>query len=425
MAPIESEVRSVDSSLVGHGGKKCEHGGAAHANVSRQRDVHRHCGGRGADDESLFELGQRALTCGDPDAAAEHLQAELLREESIDAHLLLAEALWQKSRGRGDEAALPHYEAAAKLARAAADATKEGMIALGHGFALNQLGRPSAARARIEYARALAEADGNKQAAQFASSLLRQVGESTPMTEDSELMRTMWKQFAEAVSATMPAFLFLRGTLARPSDEASSKGVARLRAAGCRHIESLDVDQPGDHVPEGLQGVSKSPHLEFPQLFVEGKELLGWLELTPDELRQRLERAGMELGEVPASEPCHGATAFSDGLEPWEVALVEVVSKEGSGDWDGKAKMLEEHLPDIMAAETESYSNDIPDSNLATGAAALEAAWERLAPLVREKLDKQPEMPCGHSCATCPTRHDCQLHDAVDGGGLRDMEDLG
>lgn len=78
-----------------------------------------------------------------------------------------------------------------------------------------------------------------------------------------------------------------------------------------------------------------------------------------------------------------------------------------------------------MAAETESYSNDIPDSNLATGAAALEAAWKRLAPLVREKLEKQTEMPCGHSCATCPTRHDCQLHDAVDGGGLRDMEDLG
>jgi glutaredoxin-related protein len=367
---------------------------------------------------------------GDPATAIEHLQAELARDggATVDVHMLLAEALWQKSEGRGDEAALQHYEAAAKLAKGAGDSTKEGMIALGHGFALNMLGRSAAARRRLEHAKALAEADGNKEAAHFASNILQQVGQADPEAEDSALMRSMWTQFAEAVSADRPAQLFLLGTLARPLDEASSKGVARLRSAGCRQIDFLNVEEPGEHVPEGLQAVSRSPHLTFPQLFLEGKELQGWLDLTAEELRERLQKSGLELGEIPEAEPCHGATAFSDGLEPWEVAVVELVAKEGAGDWLEKAKQLAEHLPAVLAAAkapAPDLASAASKGELALEAAALEEAWTRLAPIVKDKLDQQPEMPCGHSCATCPTRHDCQLHDAVEGGGIRDIEDLG
>lgn len=419
----------------GHGGY---HGsGHAHENEHGHNcetdhgSGHDHSGEHGherdhGDVESLLEMGQRSLMSGDPATAVKHLEAELDRSESVDVHLLLAEAIWQRSGGKGDEAALPHYEAAAQLAQADGDSTKEGMIALGHGFALNMLGRTAAARKRLEHARDLAEAAGNKEAAQFASNLLLKVDQAEPAAEDSELMRSMWNQFAEAVSANKPAQLFLRGTLARPLDEASSKGVSRLRAAGCKQIDSLDVDEPGEHVPEGLQAVSRSPHLEFPQLFVEGKEIPGWLNMTPEELRERLQRAGLELGEIPEAEPCHGATAFSDGLEPWEVALVELVAKDGAGDWVSKAKVLEEHLPAALAAAKElSAGKDKPTGEFALEAAALEEAWNRLAPIVKEKLDKQPEMPCGHSCATCPTRHDCQLHDAVEGGKIKDIEDLG
>merc|ERR1712176_1380744 len=95
--------------------------------------------------------------------------------------------------------------------------------------------------------------------------------------------------------------------------------------------------------------------------------------------------------------------------EPWEVALVELVSKDGVGDWPGKAERLREL----------NLCSDA--SGPAADASALEAAWHRLAPLVKEKLDKQADMPCGHSCNTCPTRHDCQLHDAV--GQVADIED--
>lgn len=374
--------------------------------------------------ESLLEQGQRCLMSGDPSGAVKHLEAELTREggATVDAHLLMAEALWQESQGKGNEVALTHYEAAAELAKKAGDSTKEGMIALGYGFALNMLGRTTAARSQLEHAKALAEAAGNIPAAKFASNLLTQVEQKAPAAEDSELMRVMWSQFAEAVSADKPAQLFLRGTLARQIDEPSSKAVARLRAAGCNKIDCLDIEQPGEHVPEGLHAVSRSPHLEFPQLFLEGKEFPGWLDLTPEHLREKLQQSGLELGDMPEAEPCHGSSAFSDGLEPWEVALVEVISKDGAGEWVAKAKALKEHLPAALAAAKSHKNIAEPKTEFALEAAALEEAWDRLAPLVKEKLDTQPEMPCGHSCATCPTRHDCQLHDAVEGGGLKDTE---
>lgn len=421
----DSECEGHDDGCEGHGG-----GGYAHAGIghSHGQNGPAHMSQAGPN-ENLLELGQRCLMTGDPARAAVLLREELSREggASVDAHLLLAEALWQCSGGHGATDALPHYEAAASIAHEMGDTSKEGMVALGHGFALSKLGRAAAARSRLDHARKLAEADGNKQAAMFASNLLSQLGIAVETTtDDGDLMRTMWTQFAEAVAASKPAQLFLRGTMKAPLGDASAKGVSKLRAAGCQLIDYLDVEQPGDTVPEGLQAVSRSPHLEFPQLFVAGRHLPGWLDLAIEQLREKLEEAGLSLGDMPEAEACHGTAAFSDGLEPWEVALVELVSRVGSGDWVSKAKMLEEHLPAAMAAAPDaSGSAPQPGSDSNAAAAALEVAWQRLAPIVREKLEKQPEMPCGHSCATCPTRHDCQLHDAVDGGGLKDIEDLG
>lgn len=41
----------------------------------------------------------------------------------------------------------------------------------------------------------------------------------------------------------------------------------------------------------------------------------------------------------------------------------------------------------------------------------MEREWQREAQLVKETIERQPEMAGGHTCNTCPTKHDCQLHD--------------
>jgi glutaredoxin-related protein len=410
-------VLSMRSHDHGNGQEKLGH------DFSSERCGDEQSHGHSASSNSHLELGQQSLLSGDVDAAVQHLQAELVHNggTSVDAPLLLAEALWQRGGSHGSEEALTHYEAAAKLAQEAGDSMKEGMIALGHGFALSKLGRAVEARSRLEYARDLAENDGNTEAAQFVQNMISQVADaSEAIVDDSEVTRKTWRQFAEAMAAGKPAQLFLRGSIAAPADDASWRGVSRLRAAGCRHIEYLNVEQPGDFVPEGLQAISRSPHLEFPQLFVEGKELSDWIDMPLEQLRQRLQQAGLSLGEMQGAEPCHGTAAFSDGLEPWEVALVEMVAKDGAADWDAKARALDRHLQDLLKATPRQIAADGADVEAAT----VEAAWRRLAPRVKDRLENQPEMPCGHSCDTCPTRHDCHLHDALEGKSVKDIEDL-
>ena len=85
-------------------------------------------------------------------------------------------------------------------------------------------------------------------------------------------------------------------------------------------------------------------------------------------------------------------------------ALVELVAKTGLGAWDDKHRALAERLG--PRAETRT-------------AAELEAKWTEIAPAVEAKLREQPSMPCGNTCGTCPTKHDCHLE------GIFDMEDYG
>lgn len=168
---------------------------------------------------------------------------------------------------------------------------------------------------------------------------------------------------------------------------------------------------PGDNVPEGLQGVANSEHLTFPQLFVLGEEVEKWMDLEAAVLEKMLRDAGVP---EPKAEPCHGTGAFAEGLEPWEVALVELVSQMGLGEWPKLTEALVE----------KGFGEDLDKRGFyQSRAEAVEVEWQRLAPLVKDKLENQPEMPCGHSCDTCPTRHDCQLHDAID-GKVKDIEDL-
>mmetsp|Transcript_130009 Transcript_130009/g.417363 ORF Transcript_130009/g.417363 Transcript_130009/m.417363 type:complete len:394 (-) Transcript_130009:56-1237(-) len=376
-------------------------------------------GGAPTDGAGALEAGQRCLKEGDAAGAVAHLEEALLRPggDCVDARLLLAEALWQETGGKGTENALPHYERAGELAAEAGDTSKQAMVALGHGFALTHLGRAKDAVEVLSRARALAEADGNPEAVRFVERLMEQaqtlaVEGAQPMAADGqEAVRVTWRHFAEAKVSSKLAVLFMRGTLHSPLDEESQRGVSKLRAAGCVSLEVVDVCNPGADVPEGLQAISNSIHLTFPQLFIAGVECEAWLgaELSADALRERLGAAGVELGK-PHEEPCHGTGAFAEGLEPWETALVQLVSQHGAADWA------------LLGSKLLDQGHEVPNE-VGDAAEAIRVAWERLAPLVKEKLQDQPEMPCGHSCNTCPTRHDCQLHDAV-GDAPRDIEDL-
>eukprot|EP00929_Paragymnodinium_shiwhaense_P103561 TRINITY_DN6713_c0_g2_i2.p1 TRINITY_DN6713_c0_g2~~TRINITY_DN6713_c0_g2_i2.p1 ORF type:complete len:423 (+),score=81.64 TRINITY_DN6713_c0_g2_i2:77-1345(+) len=407
-----------DVESTGHGAGECDtgcdgHSHSHHAENGIAGHSHGHGHGSKAADaqESELDKGRRCMTQGKFDDAVSHLRASLTKEgESVDIHLLMAEALWQQAASAGQQGtddALPHYEAALRIDKESGDGKKAGMICMGHGYALMQMGRLDAARDLLLQAKGLAEADGNQQAAMFVERLLSQVG--APKQSEEEKVRSTWSQFAEAVSASKPAVLFLCGTLAQPADTASRQAVSKLQWAGCSKLDYVDVTSPGSMVPEGIQGIYSSPHLQFPQLWVSGAQLQGWTELKSEELHGKLKDAGLELGEIKEKEACHGSAAFSEGLEKWEVALVELVSKEGDKKWADKAKKLLKLGVDLPSPANGDF---------------LEAAWTRLRPIVKDKLETQPEMPCGHSCSTCPTRHDCELHDALEGGQPKDIEDL-
>lgn len=358
----------------------------------------------GDGDVVLLDSGRARLAAGDAQGAVKLLEAALEQPDgdSLDLRLVLAEALWQQAGPAGTDRALPHYEAALAFAQKAGDTSKEGMVALGHGFALAQLGRATAARERLLHAEVLAKSDGNEGAARFARQMLERVGSEMSAPQEA------WEQLVKAAAASNPLVLFMRGSLDAPADHASLKGCSLLRAAGCGTLEVIDVSADGP----GVARIADLSDLTFPQLWVGGVELKGWLDLPPAKLRERLAAAGIELGDEPAPEPCHGGSALADGLASWEARLVELVAQEGLGSWEGKHAQLAQ-LP----------ASDTDRSPLPAGGAALEAAWLKLAPAVRERLEHQPEMPCGHSCSTCPTRHDCQLHDAV-GAPIRDIEDI-
>eukprot|EP00441_Pelagodinium_beii_P020807 CAMPEP_0197659694 /NCGR_PEP_ID=MMETSP1338-20131121/48673_1 /TAXON_ID=43686 ORGANISM="Pelagodinium beii, Strain RCC1491" /NCGR_SAMPLE_ID=MMETSP1338 /ASSEMBLY_ACC=CAM_ASM_000754 /LENGTH=358 /DNA_ID=CAMNT_0043236731 /DNA_START=68 /DNA_END=1144 /DNA_ORIENTATION=- len=356
-----------------------------------------------ADAASPLLVGQQLLQDGDAAAAVKHLD-QLARNPQglgLDGHLLMAEALWQAAGPGGTTAALPHYEAAYDLACAASDNSKKAAVCLGHGFALIQLGESVAARTKLLQGKVLAQNDGNPAAVQFIDALLKQAEASMSPTEAS---KATWLGFAEAFSTNKPPVLFMRGSAKEPLDEAGAQGIQKLKEANVAAIKVIDVCDTGPDLPAGLQTLSDIG-VDFPQLYIKAAPVRNWMELQAEDLANLLASNGVALRESNAdAEPCHGA--FSEGLEAWEVKLVNLISKEGATGWEQKLEVL----------RTEKLEN-CPSS-----ASELEGAWKRLSPIVKEKLEAQPEMPCGHSCNTCPTKHDCHLHEAA--GHTRDIEDL-
>ena len=349
--------------------------------------------------QGVTEMGHSTLSeaaallgAGDPKAAIDCLSGQTL---DLDGHLLMAEALWTQAGPGGTRESLKHYEAAE--AAAGMDVSKQAAVVLGHGWALLQLKDPSA-RSKLEFAGVLAQKDGNFAAMDFVNSLLENAENVNEPCENTT--EATWTAFVKASMSGDEPVIFLCGSIKDPLDEASAFGVAKLQEAGVKAIKSVNVSESGAELP-GLQSLS-GLSIALPQLYLKGEVVENWMGLDVKELRNLLADAGATL-RSEASEPCHGV--FSDGLEDWQIFLIDLISKNGLDDWDSKLTAL-----NAQFAKSPSTRED------------LEEAWKSLAPLVKEKLEEQQEMPCGHSCNTCPTKHDCQLHDAV--GQVRDIEDL-
>lgn len=126
-----------------------------------------------------------------------------------------------------------------------------------------------------------------------------------------------------------------------------------------------------------------------------------------------LDRLIESKGKIQASACSHekSAPCSSGGFlteDPEIQALIDIVAKEGAGQWNKKALTLH----NILKAKDEK--------NLIKSAKYWRSKWELLAPELKQKLATNPDMPCGHTCQTCPTKASCQLHDALE----LDIEDL-
>lgn len=102
------------------------------------------------------------------------------------------------------------------------------------------------------------------------------------------------------------------------------------------------------------------------------------------------------------SKPCD-VIPEEFGFSAVEQTLVRLVSQSGASDWSSIADKMSEAGGSWSASETELL-------------------WKTVEPRVRELLESNPTMGCGHSCSNCPTKDTCKLHDSVQ--SFPDLEDL-
>ena len=162
----------------------------------------------------------------------------------------------------------------------------------------------------------------------------------------------------------------------RPLDE--DKLLKRLRQLGAREEDAEYI------------------HELFEAWHRHGKD--GEEELSVNEFLQRFLDIARRLPGNECGAPCEGG--LPPGSAPLERELVRLVSRDGKGNWQAKASELQGSFPEETAE-------------------SLEALWQRLAPQIKKIVDNDEPMACGHNCSTCPTKHECQVHDAI-----KDIEDL-
>lgn len=116
-----------------------------------------------------------------------------------------------------------------------------------------------------------------------------------------------------------------------------------------------------------------------------------------DKLADAAERIAQENESAAAAAacraPCEGGVP---GLDAAGQALLQLVARDGAGAWEEKAAELN---------STGALAGSTADS--------LAKLWLQIAPEVKRVTDADAEMSCGHSCSTCPTKDDCQVHTAL------------
>lgn len=112
------------------------------------------------------------------------------------------------------------------------------------------------------------------------------------------------------------------------------------------------------------------------------------------EVAKRFDRA-VDAEPCSSHIPCSGNLPEGREYSAIERELVMIISRDGAGDWCAKAeKMRDQGMAEVTAS-------------------MLENLWRNLAPVLKESIDVDAQMACGHSCSSCPTRESCQVHDAV------------
>jgi len=119
------------------------------------------------------------------------------------------------------------------------------------------------------------------------------------------------------------------------------------------------------------------------------------------EVASRLKR---KVDKAPCSAPCEGGLPGDASV--LEKELVALVARDGAGSWKSKAAEL--RMKESLKDHAENIST-----------MSLQLLWQKLKPKLQKVIGADEQMSCGHSCSTCPTRKDCQVHDS-----LKDIEDV-
>jgi Grx4 family monothiol glutaredoxin len=426
-------------------------------------------GGRAHAARAELESAASAAAAAASKAKAAQMNPNAAMSLQGEAHMALAELLWQQGEKLS---ALQNYEAALELAREQGDSAREGMISLGMGYALLNSGDTDdlpGAMAAMRRSKNLAEAQGHAAQVNFVSALLAQADQrmqelavSAPVRTAEEEEKAMMQAFVQSLTSRSSLMLFMKGTALQPLCGFS---LSASRTLMDLHIDFDSVDVQSDsRLREAIKQFSDWP--TFPQLWVQG-ELFGGSDIIAE-----LDASGELLSEINLKlPPLVGGADSIEGSErvphkKWEAATSEQSLESACGS--GGAGSCHHHGPSAgeggrwqlsitlsgAGPETASHSRhkgsslsgrwrvDLTPPVAELGAACSSARRSRcshthialegrvakedgLSEEAREWMAANPGerlplhlCPTHGDCNTCPERDDCKFHDIEDVGKL-------
>mmetsp|Transcript_71382 Transcript_71382/g.190257 ORF Transcript_71382/g.190257 Transcript_71382/m.190257 type:complete len:389 (-) Transcript_71382:77-1243(-) len=346
--------------------------------------------------DSLFRSGERNGSVDQYKAALEAIRKE--RNEEMEGQILVGMAftMLQSEDGDGAEEALEALQKALTLAEKS-----------GHPGQQMFLQRMIAqAKDRIEQAAGKDKAED--EIVSKESGVPKQI-------EDTTLMACV-----EGLVHRAPLVLLMNGT---PDQVKCQQSLAVVKALVESSIlfDTFDVaTKQGEAIKPWLKQVYECDPKEIPLIFLKGK-LFGGAEKVlackeDGSLEKLLVEGGAKKTEDGEDHPWNGKISQAAECEPrpcdgshfeWAElgetagALVELIAKVGPGAWDTKAEALSGR--GLKGPDGEELTAEL-----------VQKIWEEVAPRVKQRLEAKPEMECGHSCNTCPTKDECGLHGALD-----------